>query len=85
MVYTIASWSPNSAMIFTLFPDRTLPVKSSRFIYTSQPSGIPGRFHFSMGVLHCANWKKKEKENYKFKSSDPVPSGSYTNDIFKIP
>ena len=47
----------------TLFPDRVLPVMSSRLIDTENWVGMPGRFHLCMGVLGFANWNSQNINN----------------------
>lgn len=42
-------------MKFTLFPDKVLPVMSSRFMKTENPSARPGSAHLWIGVLGCAS------------------------------
>lgn len=42
----------------TLFPDSCIPVKSSRFMCSSQPGGTPGTAQGWMGVGSCARWQR---------------------------
>ena len=47
-------------LIFTLFPDKLLPVKSSLLMLKENPSGRFELFHGWIGVFRCARYIRTE-------------------------